>query len=341
MAAVHGSSLSLSESADFQGAIVTDQRVSNLIFYESTRQLRQCGVFVHIQPMPPSPNAPLPLIRPGSSLYHALQSAPLTLRPALLAWVHWWHEVSAIPLTVHDPGVAQTKLVWWHQEVRQSFEGKPSHPLTRQLFQAIAPPGQLPPLEVWLAQVEGMQALVSQTRWLDEVSQKKHALATTGAACEGAAHLLGARSDAALSVAHELGWGIRQAHHLARLGQDARLGWLHTPVNILQQHDVKAHELLRPAPGQAPEHWPALLTYLHAQARQSLKASWQAIAQLPRAERQALRPLAVLAALQIALIDEIAAHGERVLHERIMLTPLRKWWIATQVRWAWFSAAER
>lgn len=291
--------------------------------------------------MSPSPNALLLPIRPGSSLYYALQSAPLALRPALQAWVHWWHEVSTIPLSVNDPGVAQTKLAWWHQEVRNSFDGKPTHPLTKPLAQPVPAPGQWPPQELWLAQVDGMQALLQQTRWLDEVSQKKHALATTGDACEAAAHLLGARSPAALSAAREMGWGLRQAHHLSRLGQDARLGWLHTPVNILQRHDVKAHELLRPAPGQAPEHWPALLTYLHGQARQSLQASLQAIAQLPANERRALHPLAVLAALQMALIDEIAKQGERVLHERIMLTPLRKWWIATHVRWGRFSARER
>lgn len=250
------------------------------------------------------------------------------------AWVHWWHEVSSIPLEVSDPGVAQTKLAWWHQEVRHSFEGKPTHPLTKALFKSVSAPGRLPPQEVWLAQVEGMQALVQQTRWLDEPSHKKHGLATTGAACEGAAHLLGARSEAALSAAHELGWGLRQAHHLARLGQDARLGWLHVPVSTLQQHDVKAHELLRPSPGQAPEHWPALLNHLHTQARQSLQASSDAIARLPAQERKALRPLAILAALQTALIDEIAARGAGVLHERILLTPLRKWWISTRVRWA-------
>lgn len=283
--------------------------------------------------MPPSPNAPLPLIRPGSSLYYALQSAPSKLRPSLQAWIHWWHEVSSIPLNVGDPGVAQTKLGWWHQEVRHGFEGKPTHPLSKALFQQPVPaPGRRPPIEVWLAQVEGLQALVQQTRWLDEPSQKKHALDTTGAASEGAAHLLGARSEAALSAAHELGWGLRQAHHLARLGQDARLGWLHVPVSTLQQYDVKAHELLRPAPGQAPEHWQALLGQLHGQARQSLLASLAAIARLPAEERKALRPLRVLAALQLALIDEIAARGAGTLHERIILTPLHKWWIATKTR---------
>ncbi len=131
---------------------------------EAARQLRQCDVFDHIQPMPQTPNAPLPLIRPGSSLHYALQSAPVKLRPALQAWIHWWHEVSSIPLTVSDPGVAQTKLAWWHQEVRNSLDGKATHPLTKALLQTVTAPGRLPPQEVWLAQVEGMQALVQQTR---------------------------------------------------------------------------------------------------------------------------------------------------------------------------------
>jgi phytoene synthase len=272
--------------------------------------------------------------QPGSSLYYAVQSAPAALRPALLAWGAWWHEVSAIPLTVHDQGVAQTKLAWWQQEVRNSFEGKPQHPLTRRLFEVAAPaPGQRPPQALWQEQIEGLQTLVQQTRWLDEPTLLRHGQATTGAACEGAAHLLGARSPEALAAARALGTGLRQAHHLARLGQDARLGWLHVPVNILQQHDVKAHELLRPTPDQPPPQWPALLAHLHAQARGSLQLALNAMAALPAQERRALQPLRVLAALHLALIDEIATRGASVLHERIILTPLRKWWISTRVRW--------
>lgn len=281
----------------------------------------------------PAASAPPNAFLPGSSLYYALQSAPPALRPALLAWGQWWHEVSAIPMAVHDQGVAHTKLSWWQQEVRQSFEGKPQHPLTRRLFEQIPTPGQRPPQALWQEQLEGLQVLVQQTRWLDEPTLWRHAQSTTGAACEGAAYLLGAHSPEALAAARALGVGLRQAHHLARLGQDARLGWLHVPVNVLQRHDVKAHELLRPAIDQAPPSWPALLAHLHAQARTSLLSALQTMAALPAGERRALQALRVLAALQLALIDEIASRGASVLHERIILTPLRKWWISTRVRW--------
>lgn len=283
----------------------------------------------------PAASAPLKVFQPGSSLYYALQSAPAALRPGLLAWGQWWHEVSAIPLAVHDQGVAQTKLSWWQQEVRQSFDGKAQHPLTRHLFEAVPAPGQRPPQALWQEQLEGLQQLVQQTRWLDEPTLLRHAQATTGAACEGAAHLLSATSPEALAAARALGVGLRQAHHLARLGQDARLGWLHVPVNVLQRHDVKAHELLRPVAGQAPPAWPALLAHLHGQARATLLSALASIAALPAQERRALQPLRVLAALQLALIDEIASRSAGVLHERILLTPLRKWWISTRVRWGW------
>jgi phytoene synthase len=41
--------------------------------------------------------------------------------------------------------------------------------------------------------------------------------------------------------------------------------------------------------------------------------------------------------MHLALIDEVRTHGDRVLHERIMLTPLRKSWIALRASWGWLS----
>lgn len=269
--------------------------------------------------------------RSGTSLYYAIHAAPLAQQPQLSAWVRWWHEVSAIPLSVSDPAVAQSKLGWWAQEVQQGFEGRAQHSLTQALL--AQDHSHAPPQALWLEQIAGLQDLVQQNRWMDEATLRRHALATTGAACEGAAYILGVTSEQALMVSRSLGWGLRQAHMLARLGQDARNGWLHVPISILQAHDVKAHELLRPIDQQPPQHWPALLAHLHQQARQTLSQGIQAMSELPAPQRQALRPLRVLATLNTMLIDEIARSGSLVLRERIVLTPLRKWWGATRVQY--------
>lgn len=273
--------------------------------------------------------------RPGSSLYYALACVPAPRRPTLLLWLQWWHETAQIPFKIHDPGVAETKLRWWLQEVRDTTQGQPHHPVVKGLLtpDAVSSPAVLPDWPLWTSQLDGLLNLVHQTRWLDDASWQRHAQQTTGAACEGAACLLGASSDAARQCARQLGWGLRQAHQLARLGQDARAGWVQVGIDVLQAHDVKAHQLSKPDAARIPPGWPALLAHLHQQAAASLRKALDGCRTLPAQEARALLPLRVLAHLHLSLIDEIAQQSDRVLHERIVLTPLRKWWITRQVRW--------
>lgn len=267
-------------------------------------------------------------LQPGTSLYYAFQTAPVARRAPLADWIRWWHEVSAIPIAVQDAGVAEKKLHWWIQEIQAAQAGSPSHPLTQRLR-----PGtdEAPPVALWNTQLLGLISQLGQGRWLDEVARASHALETTGAATEGAAWLLGVRSEAGLRAARELGRPLRQAHQLARLGQDARIGLLHVPISTLQAHDVKAHELLRPQ-SSAPANWPQLMAHLQGTTSQELEAFHGQVRQLSQAERTALTPMSVLADLQAALIATINRQGDRVLHERIMLTPLRKWWISAWSR---------
>ena len=272
---------------------------------------------------------------PGSSLYYALATAPAGRRAALRLWLQWWHETSQIPFKIHDPGVAETKLRWWLQELQDAAKGQAHHPLIKGLLsdKAVQASGCWPDWPLWASQIEGLLTLVHQTRWLDDASLQRHAQQTTGAACEGAACLLGANSAAARQAARQLGWGLRQAHQLARIGQDARAGWVQLGIDVLQAHDVKAHQLSKPDAAQVPEGWPALLAHLHKQATDNILSGLTACRALPAAETRALLPLRVLAHLHLQLIDEIASQGDRVLHERIVLTPLRKWWVAQRVRW--------
>lgn len=284
-------------------------------------------------PPPPSTTA---FPRPGSSLAHALRLTATSHRPALACWLNWWHETARIPLDVHDPGVAETKLRWWLNELQAADQGRPNHPLMRERTGLELPPGtSWPEASTWLSQLEGLIQLVHQNRWMDESHLVHHAGQTTGLACAGAARLLGADSEPALSAARLLGTGLRLSHRLARLGQDARAGWVMVGIDMLQTHDVKAHQLVKPVPGQTPPGWPALLQDLARRARQPLTDSLAQIRQLPSAQARALRPLVLLAHLALAQTDVVAAAGDAVLHQRLLLTPWRKAWIAQRVAWGW------
>jgi 15-cis-phytoene synthase len=279
--------------------------------------------------------------RPGSSLWLAVQSAPKAQQPVLRAWIQWWHEISHIIYSVSDPTVANRKLNWWAQAVIEGFKQPPQHPL----LQALAGADgllQAPALPLWLSQIEGQQTLTGQTRWLDMHTLVRHVLPTTGAACEGAAWLMGARSSEALAVARQIGLGLRFAHILERLGQDARMGWLHIPIDVLQEHGVRAHELLKPEmPAQpekpAPSHpaIQALLSAWHQRSKSVIHEALEQARQLPQVERQALRPLAVLCQLHLHLLDDLAYAAYPVLHQRILLGPWRKQWLAQKTRWSW------
>lgn len=273
---------------------------------------------------------------PGSSLYYSLSASPSQRVMALRLWVKWWHETAEIPFKIQDPGVAETKLRWWMQELQDAAKGQPHHPLIKGLLSEQASSGAdllLPPWPLWVSQIEGLLELVHQTRWLEDASFQRHALHTTGAACEGAACLLGAHGAAARQAARQLGLGIRQAHRLARLGQDARAGWIQLGIDILQTHKVKAHQLSKPDRAEPPEGWPALLAHLHHQAADTIRSGLTECQKLHAADRRALLPLRVLARVQLQLIDQIATQGDRVLHERMVLTPLRKWWMTQRVKW--------
>lgn len=274
--------------------------------------------------------------RPGSSLAHALRLSTAAHAPALLCWLNWWHETARIPLDVQDPGVAETKLRWWANELQSAEQGQPNHPLMRQRAELRLPEGSSwPETAVWLTQVEGLTQLVHQNRWMDEAQFVLHAQQTTGLACESAARLLGATSDAARAAAMLLGTGLRLSHRLARLGQDARAGWVMVGIDLLQAHDVKAHQLVKPVAGQAPPGWPLLLADLAQRARQPLLEALAQIRRLPKEQARALRPLVLLAHLALAQVEVVAGAGDAVLHQRLLPTPWRKAWIAQRVAWGW------
>lgn len=272
-----------------------------------------------------SVRAETPFPRPGSSLDLALRAAG-PQRAALQAWAAWWHEVSRIPYSVSDATVGERKLAWWAQAVANGFQQAPQHPLLQAVMGGSAPAelADVPPLPLWASQIQGLETLLQQTRWLDSAGLDLHLRQTTAAACAGAAWVLGGRSDAAQDAAVALGLGLRRAHILARLGQDAHAGWLHIPVDVLQQHDVRAHEFLRPGPDAPTPAMLALMAAWQADVVGRLQNALKALAALPPAERRALRPLRVLARLNLLLMQDLAEQHYPVLRQRISVGPWRK-----------------
>ena len=143
---------------------------------------------------------------------------------------------------------------------------------------------------------------------------------------EVAARIFGQTDPQTTAYAHKLGQALQLTNIIRDVGEDAMRGRIYLPVNELQQFDVKAHEILKRS---YSDRFTALMQF-QAQRAQGLYD--EALALLPAADRRTQKPGLMMASIYRALLREIESDNFQVLHQRIALTPLRKFWLAWKVQ---------
>jgi len=256
----------------------------------------------------------------GSSFYYAFLFLPKERRAAITAFYAFCREIDDVVDEVTDPGVAHSKLAWWQGEVAKAFAGSPTHPV----MQALMPQASAYGIEArhLLAVVEGCQMDLSQNRYLDFPALQRYCHLVAGIVGEVAARIFGQTDPATTAYAHKLGLAFQLTNIIRDVGEDAMRGRIYLPVNELQKFDVKAHEILK---RQYSERFTALMKF---QTERALSLYDEALALLPPADRRAQKPGLMMASIYRTLLREIAADNFQVLHQRVSLTPLRKFWLA-------------
>ncbi len=256
----------------------------------------------------------------GSSFYYAFLFLPRERRAAITAFYAFCREVDDVVDEVADPHVAQTKLGWWRREVQTAFAGQPSHPV----MQALMP--WAPVYGITAAHlnavIEGCQMDLEQSRYLDLPALQRYCHLVAGIVGEVAARIFGQTQEATTAYAHKMGLAFQLTNIIRDVGEDALRGRIYLPISELQQFDVKAHELLK---RQYSERFSALMKF---QAERALQLYDEALALLPAEDRRAQKPGLMMASIYRTLLREIQADGYQVLHQRVSLTPLRKFWLA-------------
>ncbi len=256
----------------------------------------------------------------GSSFYYAFLFLPRERRAAITAFYAFCREIDDVVDEVTDPGVAHTKLAWWQAEVGKGYAGNPSHPVMKALM-PLAPGYQIEARHL-LAVIEGCQMDLAQNRYLDFPNLKTYCHLVAGIVGEVAARIFGQTEDATTAYAHKLGLAFQMTNIIRDVGEDALRGRIYLPVNELQQFDVKAHEILK---RQYSDRFSALMKF---QTQRALGLYDEALNLLPEADRRSQKPGLMMASIYRTLLREIEADGYQVLHQRVSLTPLRKFWLA-------------
>jgi phytoene synthase len=258
--------------------------------------------------------------RSGSSFYYAFLFLPPERRKAITALYAFCREVDDVVDECSDPSVARIKLAWWRAEVEKMFAGRAEHPVMQALAPHIAACGLDAARLVEV--IDGMEMDLDQTRYMDWTGLRKYCWRAAGVVGELSAGIFGHTQAATLSYAGKLGLAFQLTNIIRDVGDDARRGRIYLPVEDMQQHDVKAAEILN---SQYSDRFRELMRFETARARQLYREAMQ---ELPEADRRAQRPGLMMAAIYHALLDEIERDGWHVLEQRISLTPIRKFWLA-------------
>ena len=260
----------------------------------------------------------------GSSFYYAFLFLPPQRRAAITAFYAFCREVDDVVDEVTDPGVAASKLAWWHNEVRQAFAGKPNHPVTQALMPLV---GEFGIEEASLQSViDGCEMDLTQTRYLDYPSLTRYCHLVAGVVGEVSAKIFGQTDAATTAYAHKLGQAFQLTNIIRDVGEDALRGRIYLPVTELQQFDVKAHEILNRLDSDRFQ------TLMQFQAKRAHALYDEALAMLPTEDWKHQKPGLMMASIYRTLLREIETKKFPVLNQRVALTPLHKLWLAWKMQ---------
>ena len=265
--------------------------------------------------------------RSGSSFYYSFLFLPPPQRRAIIALYAFCREVDDTVDESTDDGVARTRLAWWRDEIGRLFEGVPGHPVTRALQPALAPFGidRARLIEI----IDGMQMDLDQSRYLDFTNLRLYCHRVAGVVGTLSAGIFSPGRGDLDEYADSLGLALQLTNIIRDVGEDARRGRIYLPIEDLQRFEVPAHQILS---AQYSERFSALMRFQAERARSFYR---QAFAALPPDTRREQRTGLIMAEIYATLLAEIERDDFQVLHQRVSLTPVRKFWLA----WRTFVAA--
>lgn len=257
----------------------------------------------------------------GSSFYYSFRFLPEDRRRAVTALYAFCREVDDVVDECQDERVARVKLAWWRSEVARLYAGTPEHPVAQALLPHVRaldlPQGQL--LEI----IDGMEMDLDQARYASFRDLQLYCYRVAGVVGQLCAQIFGYQDRQTLKYAHDLGIAFQLTNIIRDVGEDARRGRIYLPVEDLQRFNVPAEDILN------YRETPAFQALMLFQIERAEQFYAQALALLPAVDRKPQRPGLMMAAIYRATLEEIRRDGaEKVLNQRLSLTPIRKLWLA-------------
>ncbi|MCX4192227.1 presqualene diphosphate synthase HpnD [Methylophaga sp. OBS1] len=256
----------------------------------------------------------------GSSFYYSFMFLPPQKRQAIIALYAFCREVDDAVDEIADPDVAAQTLAWWRQEIDQTFNGTPSHPVGKALQTALAY-FELHP-EYFHEIIDGMEMDLQQQSYpaFKHLALYCHRVASVVGLL--AAEIFGYQNRQTLKYAEKLGLAFQLTNIIRDVREDAERGRIYLPQEDLQRFNVSRDDIL------SLRQTPALSALLQFEAQRARDLYQEAKNLLPQEDRFNQRTGLIMSAIYEATLDELEHEGFQVMQHRLSLTPLRKLWLA-------------
>lgn len=260
----------------------------------------------------------------GSSLYYATLFETEEVKRRLYPVFALHYEIADILTASPDPGVTRVKLQWWVEEIERLFRQEPRHPVATRLSPLLPDLGKDPaPLLEYLALTDSLVSrpfIQGVDEWFDVLSRG------FGRIWEMASRVDGRERDDDPAGSRDNGGIIFILDLLQSLPLLASRGYLMLPAELLEKHGIRENDL----PAGAGESAAVPLFGELVERTQSRLDSFYHITKKSR-QRIPLYQL-IMNRISASTCREIQQDGNRLLQHKIVLTPLRKLWIAGRTR---------
>jgi phytoene synthase len=261
----------------------------------------------------------------GTSFFWGMRLLPEARRRAIFAVYAYCRDIDDIADGDAPDPTKQARLAAWRAEIERLYEGTPSHPITRALQMPVARFNLQK--EEFLALIAGMErdahgGLIAPT----DAALRSYCRQVAGAVGMLAMQIFAENDPAATpelreEIAVTLGEALQLTNILRDIGDDAAMGRLYLPEDLLARHGATAREpdaLLRdPA-------LPAICGELASEARARFH---QSRALLARVDRRTARPCRLMLEVYARLLDRLEATAWRTPERRIRLSKAEKLWV--------------